>query len=420
MANIMASAARLAGALAATALLVAHARASDVLSPGPYGLLPDDYFLSFDKDRWSDEFSVFHMSVTEPFGVMGSGFAASADPRLRPLTRLDSSWSLTTPWLGLPMRMGDGVSSTGFWDQPARVGGVQIGSYQPTPPEVVAPPSVVALPEEIVGPNPIPTLRYVDRLRVMTQFQKPQLQPDGEGDFSLESGRLRENFEMRSDDYGAWITSASYRYGLTPTTTVDGQAAQVAGQESFVGLGIMEGLGSMGLISARIANNRDPDSSGWLARIGYDYSVDRISFAVRAHVQSPGFQDVGDSSTIESLRQRTLATAGVDLGSLGKFSLASATQTSADDSRRDVVAVSHAMPMPGGGILSTAAAYSPGQMGNSALMLSFTYPFDYLDAPAHRVGTAANTALDRSIVDAFGQTRTPLVGRLPPDKLSQE
>ena len=420
MANIMASAARLAAALTGMALLVAHARASDILSTGIYALLPDDYSLSFDKDRWTDEFSVFHMSVTEPFGVMGTGFAASADPRLRPLTRLDSSWTLTTPWFGLPMRVGDGVSSADLWDQPARVGGLQIGSFQPTLPEVVAPPSVVALPEDIVGPIPVPAMRYVDRLRVMTQFQKPQLEPDGAGDFSLESGRLRQNFELRSDDYGAWITSGSYRYGITPTTTVDGQAAQGAGQQSFIGLGVLEALGPWGLISARIANNRDPESSGWLARMGYDYNLDRLSIAVRAHVQSPGFQELGDVSTIESLRQRTLATAGFDLGTLGKVSLASATQTYADDSRRDVVALSHAMPVPGGGILSTAAAYSPGQMGNSALLLSFTYPFDYLDAPAHRVGTAVNTALDRTIVDAFGQTRTPLVGRLPADKLAQE
>lgn len=420
MANSMASATRLAGALAGLTLAWANARAADVLPAGTYTPLPSSYSLSYDKDRWTEEFSVFHMAVTDPLGVMSSGFAASDDPRLRPLTRLDTSWTLTTPWLGLPMRVGDGVSSVSLWDQPARVGGLQIGSFQPALPEIVAAPSIVALPYDVVGPAPLTTARYIDHLHTMTQFQRPLLQSAGQGDFSLESGRLRENFEVRSDEYGPWITSGTYRYGLNTDTTLDGQLAQVAGQQSFVGLGVLERLGPLGLVSARIASSRDPDSSGWLARMGYDYSHDRLSIAVRSHIQSSGFQDVGDASVVESLRQRTLATAGLDLGSLGRISLASATQTYSDDSRRDIVALSHAMPFGGGGIISTAAAYSPGQFGNSAVLLSFTYPFNYTEAPAHKVNSAVNTALDRTIVDAFGQTRIPTVGRSPGDRLIPE
>ena len=420
MANIMASAVRLACALAVLTLAAAGARAADVVPASAYTPLPSNYSLSYDKERWTDEFSVFHMAVTDPLGTIGSGFAASDDPRLRPLTRLDTSWGLTTPWLGLPMRMGDGVSSVSLWDQPARVGGLQIGSFQPSLPDIVAPPSIVALPYDIAGPAQLTTARYIDHLHTLTQFQRPLLQSAGQGDFSVEAGRLRENFEVRSDDYGPWITSGTYRYGVNPGTTIDGQLAQVAGQQSFVGLGVLEGLGSLGLVSARIASSRDPDSSGWLARMGYDYSHERLSIAVRSHIQSPGFQDVGDALVVEPLRQRTLATAGLDLGSLGRISLASATQTYTDDSRRDIVALSHAMPFGGGGIISTAAAYSPGQFGNSAVLLSFTYPFNYIAAPAHRIDRAVNTALDRTIVDAFGQTRIPSVGRLPGERLAVE
>lgn len=420
MANIMASAGRIACVLAGMAFAATAARASDVASPGGAAPPLGSYSLSYDKDRWTDEFSVFHMAVADQFGVVGSGFAASADPRLRPLTRLDSSWSLTAPWIGLPARLGDGVSSVDLWDQPTRVGGLQIGSFAPQLPEVVAPPSVVALPYDIIGPGPLTASRYIDHLRGMTQFQTPLLQSAGQGDFSMESGRLRENFEVRSDDYGAWITSGSYRYGVNAGTTVDGQVARVAGQQSFLGMGVLEALGSLGLLSAKVGGSRDADSSGWLARMGYDYSYARLSVAVRSHIQSAGFQDVGDSSVIESLRQRTLATAGLDLGSMGRISLASATQTYTDDSRRDIVALSHAMPFGSGGVISTAAAYSPGQLGNSAVLLSFTYPFDYIAAPVRNVNSAVNTALDRTIVDAFGHTRLPLVGRPPPDKLIQE
>jgi outer membrane usher protein FimD/PapC len=408
-----------AGVLAS--LLMLHgAEATEMAPPSTYNPLPAGYSLSYDKDKWTEEFSVFHMAVADTYGVVGSSFAASDDPRLRPLTRLDSSWKLTAPLLGLPMRLGDGVSSVGFWDQPARIGGLQIGSLQTAPPEVLAPPSAIAQPYEVTGPNALANSHFIDHLRSMVQFQQSSLISAGQGDFSFESGRLRENFEVRSADYGAWITSGTYRYGLNAATTVDGQVAQVSGQQSFVGLGLTEGLGPLGLVSARVASSRDPQLSGWLARMGYDFSHDRLSIALRSHVQSAGFQDVGDSSIIEPFRQRTLASARLDLGSLGKVSLASATQSYTDDSRRDLVAVSHAMPFGGGGVVSTAAAYSPGPFGTAAVLLSFTYPFNYIAAPARRVDSAVSSALDRTIVDAFGQTRLPYPnGRGLPDRWQQ-
>lgn len=410
MATIMAPATRLACVLGGALLTGTVVAGVDIPVPETYTRLPADYSLSFDKGRWSDDFSVFQLSIADGFGKLDSGFAASDDPRLRPLTRLDSAWNWTAPLIGLPMRVGDGVSSVGFWDQPARIGGIQLGSMQPSLPPVVVPPAVV-MPEDTMGLNPAAPSRYVDRLRSVVQFQKPVLETAGQGDFSVESGWVRENFELRSADYGPWLTSGTYRYGVNTATTVDGEVAQVAGQQSVVGVGIIEGLGSLGLVSAKVASSRDPDGAGWLARMGYDFNHDTLSIALRSHIQSPGFQDVGDTSLVESFRTRTLASARVDLGSLGKISLASAAETYTDDSHRDIVALSHAMPFGSGGIVSTAAAYSPGQFGNSALLLSFTYPFGDLEGRSHPVSTAINSALDRTIVDAFGQTRLPATGR---------
>ncbi len=409
----MASATRLAWVLAGTTSWGHTALCADGAVPASYSA--SGYSLSYDKDQWSEEYSVFNVAVADRLGVLGSGFAASDDPRLRPLTRLDSGWNFTAPLLTMPARIGDGVSSTGFWDQPARFGGLQLGSFQPALPAVVAPPSTIAIPFESVGPVATTSSRFIDHLRSLVQLQTQSLEIEGQGDFSVESGRLRENFEARSADYGAWLTSGTYRYGFNATTTLDGQVAQVAGQQNFVGLGVLERVGPLGLVSARIAGSRDLDTSGWVARMGYDYTCDWLSVALRSHRQSAGYQDVGDAAAIEPLRQRTLASARIDLGALGRVSLASATQTYTDDSRRDIVALSHAMPFGGGGVLSTAAAYSPGQLGNTALLMSFTYPFDYVGTrTAQR--DAMDSALDRTIVDAFGQSQLgaathPFLGR---------
>jgi outer membrane usher protein FimD/PapC len=417
----MASATRLAWGLAA-ALAGTHAIGSIEDAPeavasieaGAYSPLPAGYALSYDRSQWSEAYSVFHLTVAEPAGVIDSGFAASVDPRLKPLTRLDSSWTVKSPFGSLPVRLGDGVSSVAVWNEPVRLGGLQIGTLQPTPPDILNPPSLIADPYQNPGPVMLSAPRFVDHLRSIMQFDQPSLSTAGQADFSLESGRVRDNFELRSDDYGSWITSGTYRYGISDGTTVDGQIAQVAGQQSYVGLGLLKGVGPRGLVSARLASSRDQDVSGWRAQFGADFAQDRFSVAIRSHIQSPTYQDVGDPAVSESLRQRTLASAGMDLGALGRVSVASATQTYLDDTRRDLVAVSHAMPFAGGGVVSTAAAYSPGQSGSSALWLSFTYPFDYVLAPARRLDSAVDSGLERTIVDVFGQTRLPPVaGQVP-------
>jgi outer membrane usher protein len=223
----------------------------------------------------------------------------------------------------------------------------------------------------------------------------------GQADYSLELGRVREGFAFRSNTYGAMLASGTYRFGISSATTVDGQFAQLGNQQSLLGLGVLEGLGRFGQVSARIANSRDADGSGWLARMGYDYERDKLSVALRTHIQSSTYQMIGDISQVEPLRQRTLASAGWDLGSIGKFSVASATQTFIDDSRRDVVALGHAIPLYGGGMLSTAAAYAPGDLASSALFLSVIYPFGTASASTRALQQQIDITLDRTIGDAL-------------------
>jgi outer membrane usher protein len=418
MANIMASAERVACAAAGLLLTASMTRAADLPVDG-YDPLSANYSFILDKDHGSDDYSVFHFAVAEEFGVVSGGFAASDDPRLKPLTRLDSAWNLSAPLISLPMRIGDGVSSADLWSQPARLGGVQIGNYQPATPPVVAPPTMLALPYQQTGPEAPYTTRFMDHLRSVLQWQQAGLTAADQSEFSVESGRLRENFEVRSNDYGPWFTSGTYRYGLNQATTVDAEFAEVAHAQNYLGLGVLEGLGAVGTVSARVASSHDGESYGWLTVLGADYRHDQINLALRSNIQSPAFQDVGDAAVIEPLRQRTLASAGVDLGGLGRISLAGAAQLYTDDSRRDVLALSHAMHFGGGGIISTAAAYSPGPFGNAALLLSFTYPFDAIGRSARTLDRAVASTLDESMVDAFGIPKMPTVGRIALDRPGQ-
>jgi outer membrane usher protein FimD/PapC len=407
-----------------TAVLVALLAArpalcsSDPTALGGVNPLPPGYSLTYDRDKWGDEFSVFQLTAAEPFGLINSSIAASDDPRLKPLTRLDSSLSFSAPLIHLPTRVGDTVSSSAFWDQPVRIGGVQMGTLQPALPAVMMPAELLA-PDILTNPGvasstPVNTAsnRFIDHINTVAQLQSQALALPGQGLYSLEMGRVREDFELRSNNYGSWLTSGTYRYGLNAATTLDGQFAQLKFQQSIFGVGVMEGLGPLGQFSARLANSRDGEGTGWLARLGYDFTRDNLTLAVRTHIQSAGYQTLGDLSAVEPMRQRTLASAGWDMGYFGRVSLASATQTYIDDSRRDVLALSHAMPLGNGGILSAAAAYSPGQLASSALLLSISYPFDYWMTPARRIGQDIDIGLERTISDALNQIRNPMSGHV--------
>ena len=405
------------GFLTVASLFSSSARAEPGSTLGEINPLPAGYSLSYDRDRWSDQFSVFQMSMAEDFGVLNSSLAASDDPRLKPLTRLDTALSFSSPWLHLPARFGDTVSSSGFWDQPVRMGALQIGTLQPALPPIVMPaelmePDVLESPLGSGLPANALTSRLIGHVNSLAQLEREALVSRGQSAYSLEVGKVRDDFELRSNDYGSWLTSGTYRYGVTSATTLDGQFAQLGGAQSMVGLGVLEGLGPLGQLSARVAGSRDADGSGWLARFGYDYSRDSLSIALRAHLQSNSYQPPSDLQNIEPLRQRTLASAGWDLGSMGRVSVASASQTYLDDSRRDVLALSHAIAIAGGGILSTAAAYSPGQTAGSALMLSVTYPFSYWNAPTRGILQQLDLSLDKTLSDALNQYRLPASGHM--------
>jgi outer membrane usher protein FimD/PapC len=378
------------------------------------------YNLSYDHDHWSDAFSVFQMSIADQLGSFHSSMAASDDPLLRPLTRLDSSFDMSAPVIHAPLRIGDTVSSSGFWDDPVRMGGLQIGTLQPVLPAIVAPtalftPDMLTLPGSASTSALLPagyiataSSRFIANVNTDSQLQTQTLVAAGQTGYSLEMGRIREDFEFRSNNYGSWMTSGTFRYGLNADTTVDAQFAQLGAEQSVLGVGLLEELGSLGQVSARVADSHDADGSGWLARMGYDYSHDNLSFALRTHLQSSVYQSVNDLAAVEPMRQRTLASAGFNLGFMGKVSVASATQTFVDDTRRDVVALSHSMPLAGGGVISTAAAYAPGQFANSALLVSLRFPFDYWAAPSRKLAEDVDIGLDKTISDALNGPRQPL------------
>jgi outer membrane usher protein len=369
--------------------------------------LSRDYVVSYDKDPRSNRYAIFNASVAHPVGVTTATFAGTTDSRQSALTRLESAWSWSVPDSVARLRVGDGISNPGTWGHAVRFGGIQFGTAQGTRSDVITAPllgasGVAVLPSTadllsddlrnaVIRGAPFAGMRpqvttpgnvniavndALGRSYVLSQplFQSIALMPLGQSDFSFEAGRVREDYARRSDQYGSWLASGTYSYGLGKAATLDAHIATIDNEVSVMGLGLAERFGSLGLVSATMATSRTADSSGWLARMGYEVSINRVNFAVRSHLQSLSFQDLRATVGAEPLRERTLASAGMSIDHIGNVSIAGVSQTFGDGAREGVVALSHSVPLGATGLFSTAATYAPG-MRNSSVLLSVSYPF---------------------------------------------
>lgn len=400
-----------------------------------------DYALSYERDARFNQYTVFNASVAHQVGTTTTSFAASADPRLGPLTRLESAWSWGVPDSRAQLRLGDAISNPGTWSHAVRFGGVQFSTASTARADVITTPllgasGMAVLPSTadllgedlrdaatrgtgLAGVVPqaakpgnvnLPVNDALGRSYVVSRplFQNISLVPRGQTDFSIEAGRVREDFARRSDQYGSWLVSGTYRYGLGSTATLDAHAATISNEVSVMGLGVSEKVGALGLVSATMATSHTPENSGWLARMGYEVNVKGVNLAVRSHVQSLSFQDLRSSADVEPLRERTLASAGVSLDHFGSISIAGVTQAYGDGDREGILALSHSVPVgTGGGLFSTAATFAPGPVRGSAVLLSVSYPFTVTKrkSASNNTRNVINNVTDQNLLAVLDTTR---------------
>jgi outer membrane usher protein FimD/PapC len=359
------------------------------------------------QDAASTEYSVFDTALDQSHGHFSSTFAASTDTRLQSLTRLETTWSGTLPFVPIDIRLGDTISHPGTWSNAMRYGGIKLGSMQDLPSDLVTAPElsagVAALPStadlisrninhvsRINAPGEV-TLAVHDVLGRIREVTKPLhtdivVAPKGKADYSLAAGRIREEFAFTDGRYGPRFTSATVRYGLRKSLTFDAHASQVDGVVSVVGAGLAKNAGARGKLSATMATSRTPrthssistsstETEGWLARLSYQYENDYLVLALRSRVQSATYRDLSSyEENCAALRQRTMASLTLRLGSLGDVLVAGAAQTFDDASHADFVSVRHRMPLGPAGHLSASFAYNTGNADPSSIYIAFTHP----------------------------------------------
>lgn len=268
---------------------------------------------------------------------------------------------MTTVTLDLPeqrnsLRLGDAINRNGTWGRPVRFGGLQWATNFATQPDFITFPlpsfsSSAALPstaevfinnvrafEREVTPGPftineLPVITGSGEIQMVVQdalgreqrisqsfYATQGLLKPGVDDFSLEVGRLRENYGEQSNDYRHWMASATQRRGLTNTLTAEWHG-ELTQDLQAMGLAATTLLPQFGELNSAIATSHGDLGSGWLLGIGFERKTPVFGFGLQTRLTSRDFDQLGRTPERRLARQQTQAHLGWHNRKLGSFGL---------------------------------------------------------------------------------------------------
>ena len=244
--------------------------------------------------------------------------------------RMDTNFSTSFPDELLTLRVGDTLTDALSWSRSTRIGGLQFGTNFALQPYLVTAPlpsfiGSATLPSEIqlyvnglrqysgqipAGPfqlNTLPNINGAGSAQVVltnalgqtttlnfSMYGENRLLRQGLWDWSAEAGFVRENYGIRSFDYGHDTAgSGTFRYGLTDALTVEGHAETTKGLDN-AGVGGDWLLGeSGGILSASYAHSDYRGQSGDQYGLGYTWSSDRLNLGVNGTRTTGNYRDIG-------------------------------------------------------------------------------------------------------------------------------
>lgn len=290
-------------------------------------------FLNYDVVSEIDDGQVavsgaFEVGAFTHGGTGSTTFIGRMDAGGQQVTRLETSWTIDDPQRMRSMRIGDSITRGGIGSAPLRFAGFQIASNFATQPGFVtmalptlggsaAVPSVVDIyvnnvlqSQQHVAPGPfqltdVPVVTGSGDIQLVVRdtlgretlvnqsyYAAPQLIRRGLSDYSYEIGFLRQDFAVASNHYGAAMVSATHRYGLTDTMTIEGHAeATVRTQMGSVAVNLL--WPEVGIFSLSAAASRAGSGEGTLFGAGFERRTRGLSFGASGEVAMGDYETVG-------------------------------------------------------------------------------------------------------------------------------
>lgn len=390
---------------------------------------PADAPIAVRAEKINQDYSSINAQVLSDASIVDSTFVAAFDPNM-PVTRLESSWTQQRIRSDEGWRIGDSISTSGMWGSSVRFGGVQYGTRPNLRQDLIAAPNLGAvgmavLPSaadafftaagasqaafarsrlsiegdvDVVAPN---SLSFVAKDQwgraqaISARLIAPiQLAGDGCNQFSIGLGRVRQDYGIVSNEYGATFASSTVTCGVPLGFTVEGHGEYLAEGVTAVGFGLMRKVGPLGLASITLASSKADVGSGWLARFGFDHENELFNLMVRTRLQSREFREVGSLAVRDPLMERALASLGVRVRDNSNLAVTYATQTTWAREEVNLIALSQSLTL-GRTAVSMSAGHSLLREEDSSLFISFTRPFGFY-APTRQ---STLDALEQSLLN---------------------
>ncbi|MBB6063986.1 fimbria/pilus outer membrane usher protein [Pseudoxanthomonas broegbernensis] len=305
---------------------------------------------------WS-ELRLFGLGAgTWSTSAVGRSVQASGHDDRRDGVRLDTSWQLDFPDSMVSLAVGDAITGALAWTRPTRIGGVRVSrNFALQPYRVTAPlasfAGEAALPSTVdlfidgirqssrqVRPgqfqiDSVPTLNGAGQAQMVitdingqsrvigfSLYNAPQLLQAGLGDWSLELGKVRRDYGLRSSAYASEpMASATGRYGLNRLATLEGHFETVADLR-MAGAGGVLRLGEHGgVLDLALAASRHAGQEGRQRGIGYQWISRAFSVNLASLRRSEGFRDAAslEGTPLPLRSDRIFIGVGLPYGQVG-------------------------------------------------------------------------------------------------------
>lgn len=362
-------------------------------------------YVNYDTNvQWVDESGVSASGIIEGsifgrWGLVDSSWLAQSENGGR-VTRLETTWTIDRPRLGLRGRIGDSVH-VGATGTPVRFGGLQIGRYFGLTPSMITYPtptlegeaasastvelyvdgvlraqSAVEAGPFMIDHAPVVSgggeaqLVITDLLGRQQTISRPffvstQLLRPGLSDWSFALGAERRDFGVADARYGDTFVAGRYRLGVTNSVTVEG-AIEATDHTTTAQAGVTA-VSAVGQIYLSHAENND----GAYNSASYWYDGRIVSIGAQYERRDGNFTPLGRSPG-DTFREGLSGNVGIEMGPYGALSLTAANVVYDDEPEARTTTLAYT-PAYLDGALSFRVAHFERDESEIAAGMSFSF-----------------------------------------------
>ena len=271
--------------------------------------------------------------------------------------RLDSTWSRSFPDQMLTLRVGDTLTGALPWTRATRIGGIQLSTnFGLQPYRQTAPPTAffgsATLPSDVelyvngireysgqvpAGPfqlNTLPRVNSSGNAQVVltdslgrattlnfSLYEAGRLLEPGLTDWTVDLGAVRENYGLRSFDYGSEpVLTGTWRRGMSNRFTLEAHA-EATKDLGLAGVGGVWQLGAAGLVSGALARSEHSEGSGTQAGLAWSWVSERFNAGFGGTHTQGDYRDAATQYGSAPARANGYATMGYSTTDMGSFNL---------------------------------------------------------------------------------------------------